>query len=1002
MATAAADSPHQTEVQVRLCNSAAKVPFLPDDGLDALKSRAAGAFGLKAPFDIIGPEGTRLATDADAARALLRGPGELAISTGEDALLDLERAREESGVLRWALLRQILADMRTQTAELSVALSENKHAATLLQQQLMRERGSREAAEGGLKSEIDELKERLALEVHRLRQEVGRNTTEVVASLQSQVQAVQAGQTDALEQKVGALKEALQAQSEARQREADESLRCFGEVRAMINSEAASRSRLAEESKADMRNLAHELKSESDRRLQLQQRMEALGSEAKSDLQQAEQRLKAAVAAAQTSVSEVTAKLQVEAASRAAELGRVDDALRGHKAEMDSQIATLQSANQERINSLKELDPAMKALVAEEREAAQKQHLQLLDRLTQLTVRVDAEIADRRQGEERAGGKMETLQEALGREQQAREVAMSENGRAVGALASRLDSQEKALPELGGAVKAELAKLEAAMASFRQEERTAREATSADLSTSQGRKHEAMTEEIRREHAAHKEESRKWALTMVERLSEDLRKEREALFEELNRRCEEVAKLSGDQMRAELAVEVKRLDQALPGLEEKIKVLLAQERCHHEHQAQVAAQEVKAALEAHGELAEALESEQRLVVQRLTDGLQREGAARHDTLNRLQVLEVDVQKVRSHLPILFAPSSAFRYELWQPMSGAVEGGFSAWWQLDEEPRRELPVERTWIVRHIGPLREQKETRSRATPRSSAACFSDWGPPDLASNLELAQSPLPLSECGMRGQPVQTISPALGAETSVKHVQEVIRAEKARRERPACAEPETLEEEVPEAPAPEEAPEASEPQDVPETSRKLSLLEQLLQQQVLNESSLRRDLPQQTLHPGTALRDRNCRPPTAERHATVTGPCVGCGTLHVVREEFPENFPRTASAPSRSRRSSEPVPKVANVGAKVKLDRLIANRAATRAAASTSSCLRAACKVQAKSGYQIVESVISSRQSESGDAAEESMVRHCVWCSCPCPLWRFDLRKVRPTPLGGSW
>ena len=38
----------------------------------------------------------------------------------------------------------------------------------------------------------------------------------------------------------------------------------------------------------------------------------------------------------------------------------------------------------------------------------------------------------------------------------------------MGALASRLDSQERALPELDAAVKAELAKVEAAMASFRQ------------------------------------------------------------------------------------------------------------------------------------------------------------------------------------------------------------------------------------------------------------------------------------------------------------------------------------------------------------------------------------------------------------------------------------------------------------------------------------------------------------------------------------------------------
>ena len=277
-----------------------------------------------------------------------------------------------------------------------------------------------------------------------------------------------------------------------------------------------------------------------------------------------------------------------------------------------------------------------------------------------LTARVDTEMADRRQTEERTCGKLESLQESLGREQRAREAAMSESGRAIGTLASRLDSQEARLPEMDGALKAEFSKLQAATDAFRQEERNAREAASADLATVQSRKHEAMTDEIRREHAAHKEESRQWALTMVERLSEDLRKERETLFQELNRRCEEVSKLSSEQIRTELAVEVKRLDGAMPGLEEKLKVLLAQERCHTEHQAQVAAQEVKAALEAHGELAEALESEQRLVVQRLTEGLQRESTARSDAMKRLQVLELDVQKVRSHLPILFAPSSAFR------------------------------------------------------------------------------------------------------------------------------------------------------------------------------------------------------------------------------------------------------------------------------------------------------------------------------------------------------
>lgn len=131
-------------MQVRLCSSAAKVPLSPEEGIGALKSRVAGAFGLTAPFDILGPEG-RLTTDEDAAQALKGEGSELSISTGEDALLDLERAREESGVLRWALLRQILADMRARMAEMSSNISEGKHKAAVLEQQLVRERSSREA-----------------------------------------------------------------------------------------------------------------------------------------------------------------------------------------------------------------------------------------------------------------------------------------------------------------------------------------------------------------------------------------------------------------------------------------------------------------------------------------------------------------------------------------------------------------------------------------------------------------------------------------------------------------------------------------------------------------------------------------------------------------------------------------------------------------------------------------------------------------------------------------
>lgn len=81
---------------------------------------------------------------------------------------------------------------------------------------------------------------------------------------------------------------------------------------------------------------------------------------------------------------------------------------------------------------------------------------------------------------------------------------------------------------------------------------------------------------------------------------------------------------------------------------------------------------MKAALDAHGDFAEALEAEQRLIVERLTAAVQQEASMRQELhlgrpfrgdeprMKRVSVMETDVQKVRGHLPILFASPTAFR------------------------------------------------------------------------------------------------------------------------------------------------------------------------------------------------------------------------------------------------------------------------------------------------------------------------------------------------------
>ena len=74
------------------------------------------------------------------------------------------------------------------------------------------------------------------------------------------------------------------------------------------------------------------------------------------------------------------------------------------------------------------------------------------------------------------------------------------------------------------------------------------------------------------------------------------------------------------------------------------QAMLEEEKHRYEHQASVAASEVKAALDAHGDFAEALEAEQRLIVERWTEQLTKEAAQRHELMKRLGVVEMDVQK----------------------------------------------------------------------------------------------------------------------------------------------------------------------------------------------------------------------------------------------------------------------------------------------------------------------------------------------------------------------
>jgi len=160
------------------------------------------------------------------------------------------------------------------------------------------------------------------------------------------------------------------------------------------------------------------------------------------------------------------------------------------------------------------------------------------------------------------------------------------------------------------------------------------------------------------------EENRMWAQALVDRLSGDLKGERMSLFQELNRRCEELfdakADANAERVRNEFAIQIKSVNVATSEVARKQQNTMDEERHRYERQARVAAQEVKAALDAHGELAEALKNEQSLLISRVQEALQQEAKCREGLGSHVGNLEMDMQKVKGHLPILFASPSAFR------------------------------------------------------------------------------------------------------------------------------------------------------------------------------------------------------------------------------------------------------------------------------------------------------------------------------------------------------
>ncbi|CAE8622999.1 unnamed protein product, partial [Polarella glacialis] len=100
-------------------------------------------------------------------------------------------------------------------------------------------------------------------------------------------------------------------------------------------------------------------------------------------------------------------------------------------------------------------------------------------------------------------------------------------GRLLGSFGARLEAEEKQNAAISTGLRSEMARLQQELQEFVVGERKAREAACKEIAAAETLRHEALVTETRKARTTQAEESRQWAQALVERLSSDLRSERE-------------------------------------------------------------------------------------------------------------------------------------------------------------------------------------------------------------------------------------------------------------------------------------------------------------------------------------------------------------------------------------------------------------------------------------------------------------------------------------------
>jgi len=246
--------------------------------------------------------------------------------------------------------------------------------------------------------------------------------------------------------------------------------------------------------------------------------------------------------------------------------------------------------------------------------------------------------------------------EAVRGEAIARELALSQHDGELKGLVERLRAEELARVAETAAFQPRLTDLREMLDQGLQTCRSSCEELRAAGTT----KHDELVKDVQRHQQDHAMQTQELSQRLESTISQ-LTELRGKIKEDADQVTQQLRQFGKDSTvrSMDLSQELKRVDACVADHCRACALALEDFRTQAESQSQVDAADVRAALEANGEAAEALEKGQRLLLDHVNKELVQHGHRHIGAQQRMHALEHDMKRVRSHLPILFAEPAAF-------------------------------------------------------------------------------------------------------------------------------------------------------------------------------------------------------------------------------------------------------------------------------------------------------------------------------------------------------